>query len=157
MKRKRELLLASLLAVLVSMTGYARVAEPGVKKKRSEADTPFYTLEKGTKSGIKTAEQFAIKEEEDWLSLWRRHRAGSLESIPTPSVDFEYCMVVAVFQGESSTKPGLLEIERVRTLPDKVVVTVREWERDVPVSGRGTTSSFHIVKTARSALPVVFN
>jgi len=149
--------IALALTSAVALAVVARVAEPGVRNKPSDVDAPFYTLEKGTKSGIKTAERVCIKEEEDYVALWRRHRAGSLVSDTAPPVDFEHCMVIAIFQGEGSSDSGFVEIDRVKQLPDKVLVMIHETsDQGNQKSDRTTTSSFHIARTAKSTLPVVF-
>lgn len=135
-----------------------RIAEPGVRNKPTDSDMPFSTIEKGTKSGIKSAQQICIREEADWVALWRRHRDGSLVSDTAPPVDFENNMVVAVFQGEGVTDSGFVEIDRIKLLPDKVLVILGQGNEsnEQSESDRTTTSSFHITKTTRSALPVVF-
>jgi hypothetical protein len=138
--------------------GFETVAEPGHPNKPSNSDCPIVTIEKGTKSGIKTAEQVVIKEDADWRTLWRRHRTGSLVSDTAPPVDFDHSMVLAVFQGEGTTNCGLVNIDRVKVLPDKVVVFVNEIEPETPSGNdKTTTSCFHIVKVGKSPLPVVFN
>ncbi len=151
-------LLAAFLS-LTTMAVYARIAEPTLKKKPSDQDMPFYTVAKGTKSGIKSSERFAIRDEDEWLSLWRRHKRGSMTPEVAPPLDFDEQMVVAVFQGEGTHDCGLIEIDRIRSLPDQVLVTLREG--DAPGGGQSqgektTTSCFHIVKTARNELPVTF-
>jgi hypothetical protein len=134
------------------------LAEPGVRNKPSDSDMPFYTIEKGTKSGIKSAERICVREEEEWLTLWRRHRAGSLVSDTAPPVDFEHNMVIAIFQGEGTNDSGFVEIDRVKLLPDKVLVIISEGDANSPKSesDRSTTTSFHIAKTSKNSLPVVF-
>lgn len=138
--------------------GAPSVGNPGVKAKPVDTDMPVATIEKGTKSGIKTVERVCINEEADFLSLWRRHRTGSLKSDPAPSVDFEHNMVVAVFQGENATDSGFIEIASVKLLPDKVLVITKQSDDSNPksASDRSTTASFHIAKTTKSALPVSF-
>ncbi|MDZ4834851.1 MAG: hypothetical protein SGJ27_13820 [Candidatus Melainabacteria bacterium] len=139
--------------------GYASVAEPSLPTKPSDGDLPVHTIEKGTKSGIKTPERLSIKEDGEWRTLWRRHRTGSLRSDAAPSVDFDHCMVLAAFQGEGTTNAGMVNIDRVKVLTDKVMVFVNESDTDTPSGGndKSTSSSFHIVKVGKSTLPVVFN
>jgi hypothetical protein len=138
--------------------GFETVAEPGVPSKPSDSDIPIYTIEKGTKSGIKTEERVCIKDDGEWRTLWRRHRSGSLVSDPTPNVDFEHCMVLAVFQGEGNANHGLVSVDRVKVLSDKVMVFINESEPDTPGGNeKSTTSCFHIVKAGKTTLPVVFN
>lgn len=149
---------ACMLPSWAGSMGYVTVAEPGHPNKPSDSDCPIFTIEKGTKSGIKTAERVAIKEESDWRALWRRHREGSLVSDTVPSVDFDHSMVLAVFQGEGTKNCGLVNIDRVKVLPDKVVVFINEIEPETPSGNdKTTTSCFHIVKVGKSTLPVVFN
>lgn len=138
--------------------GAPSVGNPGVKAKPVETDMPVATIEKGTKSGIRSVERVCINDEADFLSLWRRHRTGSLKSDPAPSIDFEHNMVVAVFQGENSTDSGFIEIASVKLLPDKVLVVTKQSDDSNPKSesDRSTTNSFHIAKTTKSALPVSF-
>ena len=119
------LVLAS-IASICAWNAHARVAEPSVKNKPSDVDIPFYTVEKGTKSGIREPERLAIEEEEEWLAMWPRHRTGMLKADAAQPMDFEHCMVIAVFQGEDSSNSGFVEIQSVKLLPDKVLVIRRE-------------------------------
>lgn len=135
----------------------ARVMDPDVKRKPSQQDLRFFTIEKGTKSGIKVEEQTVVRNENEWLTLWRRHKAGNLTAGTAPPIDFDRCMVVAVFQGEGNPDAGLLEIERVKMFSDKIVVYVNESDSHAPNGARSTTCSYHLVRTASSNLPVVFN
>ncbi len=137
------------------------VTDPDVKRKPSASDVQFTTIEKGTKSGIKSAERVTVTEDEEWLTLWRRHKAGNLEGGTTPKIDFERYMVIAIFQGEGSEEGGLVEIERIKLLPDKMVVYIAQSDANGgpnPQEGaRSTTSAYHIVKVTKNSLPVVFN
>src|SRR5581483_7675901 len=86
----------------------ARVMDPDIKKKPSVRDVPFYTVDKGTKSGIKTADRMVIRDEEDWIALWRRHKTDDLAARTMPSVNFDQSMIIAVFQGQESAEAGLI-------------------------------------------------
>jgi hypothetical protein len=139
-------------------SGAAETVEAGASEKSSETTVPFQTVAKGTKSGIKTGERMCVTEEEEWLGLWRRHLTGSLQTEPCPSVDFEHNMLLAVFQGEGDADSGFVEIEKVKQLPDKILVVLKRNDAKAPTSEgeRATTTSFHIAKTAKINLPVVF-
>ena len=117
----------------------------------------FATLTAGDRSAIQTPTQVVVRTAAEWQTLWRRHTAALTEVPAPPRVDFTREMVIAVFAGrvESSTRMSILRITREA---NRLVVLVRMAETQPgpePV-GTGVRTPFHIVRIARSSLPVVF-
>jgi hypothetical protein len=74
---------------------------------------PLVTLT-GTDSHVKECSYHRITSEDEWIKIWQRH-TGPRESkdfIPLgfPIIDFEKCMVIAVFQGNGWNSSGLKTI-----------------------------------------------
>ena len=75
---------------------------------------PYVTLS-GTDSQIKERSCLLVSTEVDWIKLWQRHK-GVKEAKPydvyfnplsLPTVNFDQCVVVAIFQGAESNNAGL--------------------------------------------------
>ncbi len=75
---------------------------------------PFVTLT-GTDSHVKERSYRRVASEDEWIKIWQRHK-GAKESkdydlfynpLGLPSIDFEKCMVIAVFQGNGVNSAGL--------------------------------------------------
>ena len=67
---------------------------------------PLVTLT-GTDSHVKERSYHRVTSEDEWIKIWQRHK-GEKESkdydlfynpLGLPYIDFEKCMVIAVFQG----------------------------------------------------------
>ncbi len=117
-------------------------------------DVPFVTVAAGRTSGIRQPLQVVIRERDAWQALWRRH-AGS--AAVAPPVDFAREMVVAVFGG-AAAGARTVTITRIARGPERLTVWYVTAERSpLPDEGGQTPAApFHIVRLARSSLPVSF-
>ena len=104
---------------------------------------------------MRVPEQLVIRDEAAWRALWRRHAGPSAG--PAPLVDFGRTMVLAVFAGESPPSAAL-GIVRITVASDRLAVWYMFREtRPLPAAEIGGSSApYHIVKLARSSLPVSF-
>jgi hypothetical protein len=115
---------------------------------------PFATIAVGKSSGVQQSLQAVIRDRGAWLTLWRRHAGGPA---PLPPVDFTREMVIALFDG-ASPPPRTVMIARIDRGPERL--TVRYTVRELPLpdaEGLSPTAPFHIVRVARSPLPVSFS
>ncbi len=115
----------------------------------------FVTVAAGQTSAVRQPLQTVIRDRAAWTDLWRRH-AGPAASVPT--VDFTQEMVVAVFAGASSV-PRAVSIGRIVRENGRLTVWYSLRDR-LPIpepDGLPPTAPFHIVRLARSTLPVVFS
>jgi hypothetical protein len=94
-----------------------------------QATRPLVTLT-GTDSRVKEASYYRVTSEEEWVKIWRRHK-GAKESkdydlfhnpLGLPNVDFEKCMVIAIFQGSGWNSAGL---KAVAVLEEKERIVLR--------------------------------
>jgi hypothetical protein len=72
---------------------------------------PYVTIS-GSFSEIAQARHLRIVDQKDWAAVWREHRGKEAEknaySEPVvPDVNFQGCMVVAVFRGQTVNSNGL--------------------------------------------------
>ncbi len=82
-------------------------------EKRGDSQ-PYLTLT-GTDSRIKEPGCSLIRTEADWIKTWQRHKTAKespdydvfYNPLALPVVDFERCMVIAVFQGSTTNNAGL--------------------------------------------------
>lgn len=158
------LLCAGALATLVSPFLGLSVADAriggqpdGVRNKPTENDVAFSTLDRGAMSGVKSQRYLAIRDDSSWLAMWRQHTSDAIHRTVAPHVDFDQSMVIAVFQGDDGESPGLVSIDNIKLVDDRLVVSLGDLEHDDEGTGaRSTTRSFHIVRLAKNSLPVVF-
>lgn len=75
---------------------------------------PYVTLT-GTDSHVKERSYFRVTSQDEWIGTWHRHQGakGSKDydlfynPLGLPYIDFERCMVIAVFQGSGWNSAGL--------------------------------------------------
>ncbi len=83
----------------------------------------------GTDSAVKTQSYRLLRDEKHWVQVWQQHKglpvtgkySRTHNSIGLPVIDFERCMVVAVFAGESAQTPSL-SVQEVSESEGEVVV-----------------------------------
>lgn len=119
----------------------------------SGSTVPVTTIAAGETSQIHAPAQVVVRDRGTWLGLWRRHAGGAKAA---PAVDFGREMVIALFAGDSSERVTI-GITRIVREPDRLVVTYTfaATQRTADAVGR-VVAPFHIVRLARSTLPVVF-
>lgn len=121
------------------------------------ADEGVRSLARGSQSGVKKAERVAVKSQDEWTALWKRH-AGEAQTVEAPKVDWSKEMVLAAFLGTRNTGGYAIQITNAKEQDGKLVAQV---EVKVPKPGgfvtQTITSPFHMVAVAKSALPVAWN
>jgi hypothetical protein len=82
-----------------------------------QATRPFVALT-GADSHVKERSYHRVMSEDEWIKIWQRHK-GTEESknydlfdnpLGLPYIDFEKCMVIAVFQGNDWNSAGLTAV-----------------------------------------------
>ena len=130
--------------VLVVATAWGQTAFPLL---------PFATIAAGKTSGVRQPARVVIREAASWQRLWRRHAGPTAEP---PSVDFGREMVIALFAGETR-RPVALAIARITREAGTLVVWYTQVDtRPLPQPEDVRVTPFHIVRLARSRLPVKF-
>ncbi len=116
----------------------------------------FTTLTRGNHSGISTFAQAVVRGPDEWAALWRRHAAGTKIPPSPPAVDFSRNMVIAVFFGKGPVG-WRTAISDIVERGSQLVVVVQMIGPPGPESeGLPQVAPFHIVKLARSPMPVIF-
>ena len=113
----RKWILAVLIGMALLIVRSSMAEEP---QKASEArddqkaTCPLVTLT-GTDSHVKERSYYRITSEKEWIKIWQRHK-GVKESkdydlfynpLGLPEINFDKCMVIAVFQDSGSNSAGL--------------------------------------------------
>ena len=125
-----------LVAVLVGMTmvlvrSSATDALAAVDD-AEKAARPLVTLT-GTDSHVKEPSYHRIASEKEWIKIWQRHK-GVKESkdydlyynpLGLPNINFEKCMVIAVFQGNGWNSAGLRTVALLEK-KDRIVLRFEE-------------------------------
>ena len=110
---KKTVALLAVAAVCLANTGDLAVPEDNAR----QAARPCVTLT-GADSHVKERSYFRITSEDEWVKIWQRHK-GVNESkdydlfynpLGLPNIDFEKCMVIAVFQGSGWNNAGLTAV-----------------------------------------------
>jgi hypothetical protein len=130
-----------------------------------EAMHPFVTLT-GPDSRVKERSYHRATSEAEWITIWQRHK-GEKEAkdynlfynpLGLPSIDFEKCMVIAVFQGSGVNSAGLKAVA-VLDQKDRIVLRFQDKSYQTAVYGprdegeRVTVYGFFVLP--RSSKPVV--
>lgn len=140
---------AILFMILILIAGHLTPA------RGQTAQATFVTIAAGQRSAITTPIQVVIRDAAAWVRLWSRH-AGAATAHP-PAVDFGTEMVIALFAGRASASTAVA-VARILYESDRVVVQYTLGERrPLPMGEEGPAATpFHIVRVARSTLPVTF-
>jgi hypothetical protein len=141
--------LVSLLLIMLAaiMVGTA-VAQAG-------PTVAFVTVAQGEASGVLEPTRLVIRDQATWQAFWDRHRGATRTALP--AVDFGRDMLVAVFGGESHEMRRLTVRKVVRESDRLEVWYTLTATRPLPDGeGQPAMAPFHIVRLARSPLPVRF-
>lgn len=93
---------------------------------------PIVTLT-GPDSHMKERSNYRITSEDEWIKIWQRHK-GVKESkhydvfydpLGLPYIDFEQCMVIAVFQGAGWNSAGL-KVFAILDEKDRIVLRFKD-------------------------------
>jgi hypothetical protein len=144
----RSVWIAVAVAMALSLIGGAPAGS------QDGRDVRFVTITTGAISGVREPARLVVRDPEAWRGLWRRHTQGA--DSPLPPVDFGREMVIGVFAGAS---PGRVTIHRVTREAGRLVVGYSVRERRPLPDGEGVppSTAFHIIRLARSPLPVEFS
>jgi len=142
---------------LISQDSFLGTTKSGETPLPPSTDFPFETIDRGFHSGIRDARQVVIYDLEAWRGLWTEHVKGRFPEPPLPPVNFIHEMVIAFFLGEKSTSGYTATVREIFVSDGKLVVKV---DVETPPPGafllQVLTQPFHIVKVARTDLPVDF-
>lgn len=142
--------MAALLALLMAVALPAQAAQTP-----TGLPVPFATIAAGKFSRMHTPMTLVIRTQAEWADLW--HRAAVPGGTAAPTIDFRRDMVAAVFGGQVS-EPAAMAITRIARVSDRLMIWYTLTFTRPPFDG-GTQVSFapfHIVRLARSPLPVEF-
>lgn len=127
------------------------------RRKPAEGDIAFATIDSGTFSGVAQRAGVTVRDEGEWLELWRKHSSKQYPPAPLPHVDFGADMVVAVFSGERASGGFAIQVERIKESGGRLIVYVSETgAAPGSINTMAITQPYHIVKLARSNATVVF-
>jgi hypothetical protein len=102
---------------------------------------PYVTLT-GTDSHVKERSCYRVMSQDEWIRTWHRHQ-GAKESkdydlfynpLGLPYIDFEKCMVIAVFQGSGWNSAGL---QAAQSLEENARIVLRFEEKHYQTAGPG--------------------
>jgi len=134
-----------------------RPPPPDARKKPAPNDVPFATIESGSSSGVNVRQGVTIKDQAEWLALWRRHTSNIQPPPSMPNVDFSSEMAIAVFSGERKSGGYSIQVDNIKLAGNKLIVMVSE-SNPAPgsINMMMLTQPYHIVRLSKSTLPVVF-
>lgn len=100
---------------------------------------PFVILHQDSYSGIDERRRNLVRTEAEWHELWSEIAGHRVPPPEPPQVDFERRMVIVAAMGSKPTGGYAIDIARVRTEGDRIVVEVVETS---PGPGCMTTQAF---------------
>lgn len=142
-----------LVALAISVIVWASATVAG-----ADRSVVFATLVIGSQSAIRTRTTMTARTEAQWRTLWQQHTAGAKPLPPRPKIDFAHEMVLAAFAGPAPARTRIA-IEAISAQRNQLTVVVRTTfdpsNREFNVLG-GPDTPYHIVRTARSSLRIVY-
>jgi len=78
----------------------------------AESAAPYVVLS-GRDSAVEKPECLRIRTADEWAAVWKRHAPTGHPPAVGPNVDFERCMVIAVFLGATVNTYGIRVVETV--------------------------------------------
>jgi hypothetical protein len=112
-------------------TGELENADPLENDEQPWAAEPLVVLS-GSNSAVIQGECLRITSEEAWVNVWNRHAAtqpktaSGLPVQPMPTVNFDACMVIAIFGGNTWNTAGLEVITTSQNENDEIVIGI-DW------------------------------
>ena len=147
--------LAALILILCAVD--ACVAQAPLPPALNQMTIPVTTIQKGNFSGIREPLQAAVRTQDQWNNLWKKHASIQSPPSPPPGVNFTTEMVVALFAGEKTT--GGYEVEITRAELKDSTLYIYYVEKN-PTSGgmaiQAITQPFHLARLPRHDTPVIF-
>lgn len=125
----------------------------------AEADTIcFLGVLKLNDSGHEEAQNYVIKTETEWQSLWEKIFSNTSEKLPLPKIDFTRRTIVAVFQGAQPSGGYEISIEGIVGTENSLEVVVKALApgKGCVVTGK-VTRPFDIIEIERTEKQVVFH
>ena len=118
-----------------------------------------YVVLSGNDSGVQEPECRRIVTDLEWQALWDRHVAqeqrikAGRPPAPKPEVDFQRCMVLAVFGGSTWNTEGL-EVVSAADKPDEIVIGV-DWLSYQSMGDADKVTPFAFIVMPLSRKPVL--
>lgn len=121
------------------------------------AQIPFWNIQKGYYSGITQPLQIVIRDQDQWVALWRSHSSIRAGPSPAPSVDFSVEMVVGVFLGQKSTGGYEVEITRAEEAGTQLRLYYRESSPSPDaIVTQALSQPYHLVRIPKSQASPIF-
>jgi hypothetical protein len=132
---KNTITLLTVAAVCLTHAGGLAAAEDTRQTTR-----PSVTLT-GTDSQVKEPSYHRVMSQDEWIKIWQRHKGAQQSKeydlvhnpLGVPHVDFEKCMVIAIFQGRGLNSAGL---QAVAVLEEKDRIVLRFEDESYQTMGR---------------------
>jgi len=130
----------ALLAAALVISLFVPQSRPVTEVAPGPADKRPYVMLYGMHSKVTECEYLLARSEGEWIDIWLKHEGLTQEErydtfynpAGLPDVDFETCMVVAVFQGRRWNSAGVLAHSIVE---EDVVVRLRFNDRSFQTAG----------------------
>lgn len=117
----------------------------------------FTTVDQGCYSGITSAANYVIYDNETWTNIWNQHIQVMVYPLPPPSVDFSKYTIVAVFMGRASTGGYAIHVYDVVDTGSSILVKVEKTQPGPrAIVTQALTQPYHIIQIAKTDKPVFF-
>lgn len=131
----------------------------GIAAARDSKEAKPYVTLAGAASKIRTREYHRITTREELVRVWLRHAGVDparytdfYNEAGVPDVDFERCMVVAVFGGECVNSAGIDAVTVAEQSDPMLLRFQHRWFQSGPEGDRATPFGFFVVPRSTKAL-----
>jgi hypothetical protein len=145
---------------LLCAIGLAFVSSPpNAQAATYKGNQPLLALT-GRKSKVLAPGYHRIETAEAWKALWMRHQTGKSKPDTAPEnlhhvdVDFDRCIVIAVFQGDGSSCEGY-EVDSIQESASRILVRVRAHHVQTGQGYVHESEAWGVFVIPRSRKPVV--
>lgn len=124
-------------------------------KEEDVFNVPFSIVTKGPYSQLSLAKELVIRDKTEWRHLWLAH-TGNPGKRP-PAINFQSEMVMAFFLGQRPTGGYEIQVQKIRTMENHLLVNLRVKRPDPRANTTMALTQTHtIIKLPRYELPVKF-
>ena len=151
-------LLTSILVVILIISSIILFKRnqntPSTNNQMNSNELFFRTIEKNANNQLTERTTKVIKSQTAWQALWE---ALSITDGPTPAVDFNAKMIIAIFQGQKGTGGYEIEVTKILERENYIEVFAKETSPGVNCGADAViTSPYHIVELNKSDKEVTF-
>ena len=153
MNLKSKTILICLMAMVLLVYVYCIIEVSHAEKE----EISFNVIDSGDQSGYSEEDYFVVRNEDEWVEVWKKHSAPQMAS-SCPEISFQDYMVICVFMGEQPTTGYGISIESVYEEDEKAHVEVSKWfPKEGVLVGQALTYPYVLASIEKLDSEIIFN